>query len=67
MTLGELLDLMADYDVQVDIYTTTESEWHKTLYEGYAFHCPEELNGQEVLGIYDYEQGICIGIANWED
>jgi hypothetical protein len=54
----------------IDVYDTTESDFHRTLYEGYAngFDFETTVRGnvanEEVVVIYPYELGICIGIGN---
>lgn len=75
--LKDFIKLFEDYDEVIDVFDTTESNWHRTLYEGSAwdFDFNTEIRGnvadEEVLSIFSYEtglsawdSGICIGIGN---
>lgn len=74
-TLGEMLKELNDDEI-IDVYDTTECDWHRTLYEGpcggidcdavsAAFPGRDtNIANEHVLCVYDYEDGICIGLAN---
>ena len=75
MILSELLKTV-DESRNVDVYDTTESDWHRTLYEGPVTELDTDevsamfpgrdthVADEEVLDVYEYEDGVCIGLAN---
>lgn len=65
-TLNDVLDLVFAYDVTLDVYTSTESDPHLTLYEGPSEGCPEEFWMRRALGMWNYENGICVCVDGEE-
>lgn len=63
MILQELIDVLKD-DVVIDVYDTTEHDWHRTLYEGNKDGCKGNVTMCKVVSVWDYEDGICIGVNN---
>ena len=68
MKLNDLFRLFDNYSEEmVDVYDTTECDWHRTLYEGFADGCPENLMDREVCRIFavsEYGGLLCIGLHN---
>jgi hypothetical protein len=71
ITLGDILQMINDPYEKVDVYTTTGSSWHFTMYEGTATDCLSMLDAK-VVALYpavDYkpyelnEPILCIGIT----
>ena len=68
--LKDFIRLFDSNEDVVDVYDTTEEDGHRTLYEGKAwdFDFETEIRGnvadEEVLNIWPYEVGICVGIGN---
>ena len=73
MAIIRLIDFINLFDSNedvIDVYDTTDDDFHRTLYEGPAwdFNCDTEIRGnvadEEVVSIHPYEVGICVGIGN---
>lgn len=75
--LKDFMKLFADSEEFIEVFDTTEDDWHRTLYEGNAwgFDFNTAIRGnvanEEVLGVFSYQTDksiwgteVSIGISN---